>query len=95
VRPGCGASHGNEKGFSPGAPAPALKIESNLKVAVAKVDITPPAGTKVVGHVREVDGVRDRLHAAALLFDDGKTKAAIVTLDPLNVPAHASGRAPR
>ena len=67
-------------------PTPALKVESNLKVAVAKVDITPPAGTKVVGHVREVDGVRDRLHAVALLFDDGKTKAAIITLDLLNVP---------
>lgn len=60
--------------------------ESNLSAAVAKVDITPPAGTKVVGHVREVDGVRDRLHAATLLLDDGKTRAAIVTLDLLNVP---------
>jgi len=69
------------------APAPAFKVESNLKVAAAKVDITPPAGTKVVGHVREVNGVRDRLHAVALLFDDGKTKAAIVTLDLLNVPS--------
>jgi hypothetical protein len=67
-------------------PTPAFKVESNLKAAVAKVDITPPAGTKVVGHVREVDGVRDRLHAVALLLDDGKTKAAIVTLDLLNVP---------
>ncbi|MGL4549976.1 MAG: hypothetical protein ACRC33_02210, partial [Gemmataceae bacterium] len=53
----------------------------NLRVGVAKVDITPPAGTKVVGHVREVDGVRDPLHAVALLLDDGKTKAALVTLD--------------
>jgi len=67
-------------------PEPALKVESNLKIAVAKVDITPPAGTKVVGHVREVVGVRDRLHAVALLLDDGKTKAAIVTLDLLNCP---------
>jgi neutral ceramidase len=60
--------------------------ESNLKVGVAKVDITPPAGTKVVGHVREVDGVRDRLHAVTLLLDDGKTRAAIVTLDLVNCP---------
>jgi hypothetical protein len=67
-------------------PGPAFKVESNLKAATAKVDITPPAGTKVVGHVREVTGVRDRLHAVALLLDDGKTKAAIVTLDLLNVP---------
>jgi neutral ceramidase len=65
---------------------PTFKVESNLKVETAKLDITPPAGTKVVGHVREVDGVRDRLHAVALLLDDGKTRAAILTLDLLNVP---------
>src|SRR5262249_54036700 len=35
-------------------------------------------------HVRKVDGVRDHLHAVALLLDDGKTKAALVTLDLLN-----------
>ena len=72
-------------GASAGAEPP-LKVESNLKMAVAKIDITPPAGTKVVGHVREVDGARDRLHAVALLFDDGKTRAAVVTLDLLNCP---------
>ena len=59
----------------------ARRSESNLRVATAKLDITPPAGTKVVGHIREVDGVRDRLHAVVLLLDDGKTKAAMVTLD--------------
>lgn len=69
-----------------GIPAQHSKIESNLKAAVAKVDITPPDGTKVVGHVREVEGVRDRLHAVALLLEDGKTKAVIVTADLLNVP---------
>lgn len=66
--------------------SPAFKVESNLKAAVARVDITPPAGTKVVGHVREVDGVRDRLHAVALLLDDGTSKAAMVTLDLVNCP---------
>ena len=64
--------------------------KSNLSVATVKVDITPPAGTKVVGHVREVDGVRDRLHAVALLLDDGKTRAAIITLDLLNCPSEMS-----
>ncbi len=54
---------------------------ANFKAAAAKVDITPPAGTPVVGHVREVSGVRDPLHAGLLLIDDGRTKAAIVTLD--------------
>ncbi len=73
-------------------PGPASRMESNLKVAAVKVDITPPAGTKVVGHVREVDGVRDRLHAAALLLDDGTTRAAILTLDLLNVPPEMATR---
>jgi len=57
---------------------------SSLRAAAAKADITPPAGTPVVGHVREVKGVRDPLNAALLLLDDGRTKAAIVTLDLLN-----------
>jgi len=65
-------------------PRPAFKVESNLKGAVAKIDVTPPDGTKVVGHVREVKGARDRLHAVVLLLDDGKTKAAMVTLDLVN-----------
>src|SRR5262245_51123070 len=73
-------------GVVAGDDPPAFEVKSNLKVAVAKVDITPPSGTKVVGHVREVNGARDRLHAVALLFDDGKTQAAIITLDLLNVP---------
>src|SRR5262245_43892132 len=58
-------------------------VESNLRAAVAKVDITPPEGTKVEGHPRETHGVRDPLRAGVLLLDDGKTKAAIVTLDTL------------
>ncbi len=57
------------------------KIESNLRVGVAKIDITPPPDTKVVGHVRETHGVRDPIRAAILLLDDGRTKAAIVTFD--------------
>src|SRR5262245_21385328 len=65
----------------------AFKVESNLRGAVARVDITPPPGTKVVGHVRKVEGVRDPLHAVALLLDDGSTKAAIVTLDLLHCTA--------
>ena len=56
-------------------------IESNLRAAVAKVDITPPPGTKVVGHVREVEGRPRPTPRRVLLLDDGRTRAAIVTLD--------------
>ncbi len=73
-------------------PGPALRVESNLRAAVARIDITPPAGTRVVGHVREVHGVRDRPPAAALLLDDGRTKAALVTLDLLSCPPEMAGQ---
>ena len=68
-------------GFSSHAVAQAPP--SNLKAAVAKVDITPADGTPVVGHVRQVSGVRDPLSAVLLLLDDSRTKAAILTLDLL------------
>lgn len=67
-----------------GEDAPAqvtFKVESNLRAAVTKVDISPPDGTPTTGHVRPTKGFRDRLHAVTLLFDDGRTKAALVTHD--------------
>ena len=73
--------------FSPVAVGSALaedlsfKVESNLRAAVAKVDITPPPGTPVVGHVRATEGVRNRLHVVVLLLHDGQTRAALVTTD--------------
>src|SRR5262245_13897342 len=56
-------------------------VESNLLAAVAKIDITPTNGTPVTGHVRPVDGFRNRLHAEVLLLSDGQTRAAIATTD--------------
>src|SRR5579883_25924 len=70
-------------GGSAGAGEVAFPGESNLRASVAKVDITPPEGTKVEGHPRVTHGVRDPLQAGVLLLDDGKTRAAIVTLDTL------------
>ena len=58
-----------------------FRVESNLRAGVAKVDITPPADTKVVGHVRPTKGVRDPIRAGVLLLANADTKAAIVTLD--------------
>lgn len=58
-----------------------FRVESNLRAGVAKVDITPPADTPVVGHVRPTNGVRDPLRAGILLLANEHTKAAIVTLD--------------
>ncbi len=60
-------------------------VMSNLKVGVAKVDITPTdvAAITVIGHRRQVTGVRDPLKAAVLILHDGETKAAIVTMDTI------------
>ncbi|MBS0209123.1 MAG: hypothetical protein JSS27_09235 [Planctomycetes bacterium] len=61
----------------------AFAVKSNLRAGCAKVDITPSdvSGMVVVGHRREVTGVRDPLRAGVLVLDDGETRAAIVTLD--------------
>lgn len=56
-------------------------VESNLRAAAAKVDITPPLDAPVVGHVRPTSGVRDPIRAGVLLLDNGDVRAAIVTLD--------------
>ena len=63
-----------------------FRVESNLKAGVAKVDITPPADTPVVGHVRPTKGVRDPIRAGVLLLANEQTRAAIVTLDLINSP---------
>src|SRR5207237_4637327 len=68
------------------------KQPSNLRAAAAKIDITPPDGTPVVGHVREVSGVRDPLHATLLLLDDSRTRAAIVALDLINAGGDMTSR---
>jgi neutral ceramidase len=61
-----------------------FRVESNLRAAAIKVDISPPAETPVVGHVRPTSGLRDPIRAGVLLLQNEQTKAAIVTLDLLN-----------
>lgn len=58
-----------------------FRVESNLRAAAAKVDITPPPDTPVVGHVRPVSGVRDPIRAGIVLLANEQTSAAIITLD--------------
>ena len=62
-------------------------VESNLRAGVAKVDITPPAETPVVGHVRPTTSVRDPIRAGILLLANEQTRAAIVTLDLISAPS--------
>jgi hypothetical protein len=77
----CGATPSPaDDGFS-------FRVESNLRAAAAKVDITPPPDTPVVGHVRPVSGVRDPIRAGVLLLANEQTRAAIITLDLISSPA--------
>ena len=61
--------------------AEAFAVTSNLRAGVAKLEITPPPDTPVIGHPRPTKGARDPIRAGVLLLDDGKTKAAIATFD--------------
>ena len=78
----------------------AFAVRTNLRAGSAKVDITPQdvREFEVTGHRRKVTGVRDPLRAGVLILSDGETKAAIVTLDTINVwnepiPTTTRGRA--
>jgi len=55
-----------------------------LRAGAAKVVITPPVGTGMAGYSSRAgvsQGVHDDLHAKAIVFDDGETQVALVTLD--------------
>ena len=56
-----------------------------MKTGFAKICITPPLGTPMAGYYEErfSKGVLDDLWVHALVFDNGKTKAALVTVDSL------------
>lgn len=60
-----------------------------FQAGFARIDITPPVGCCLQGHfVRIVStGVRDPLYAQAVVFDDGSTRAAIVSCDIIGVSA--------
>ena len=54
-----------------------------LKIGVGQIDITPEVGGWMDGMHRshESTGIHDRLHARAVAFDDGQTKAIIVSCE--------------
>jgi len=66
-----------------------------LHVGVAEVDITPPLGTRMGGYFRDrfADGLRDPLHAKAIVLAQGGTKIVLVFGDLPGLPAHVSTRA--
>src|SRR5687768_11476940 len=58
-----------------------------LTAGTACVDITPPVGLDIAGSLwaRPATGTRDPLRCKALVLDGGRTRAAIVALDLLNL----------
>ena len=70
-----------------------------LRAGAAVIDVTPPTGHPMWGyaarHAAPCTGVRDRLHARALVLDAGGTRVAFVGLDLGRAPPAASTDAVR
>src|SRR5688572_6229024 len=60
------------------------EAKPQLRAGAATADITPAAGVSLDGPIAKngsVVGVHDRLHARALVLDDGTTRLALVICD--------------
>ena len=65
-----------------------LDQDTGFQTGVYSVDITPPLQIPLGGYANRTGpatSVRDPLSATVIVFDDGKTRAAIVTLDIIQV----------
>jgi len=65
--------------------------QGTLQVGAARVDITPAADSALPmggyrGRKQGVTGIHDRIHARALVMHDGKSYAALVAWELINVP---------
>ncbi|HWQ54827.1 MAG TPA: hypothetical protein VN442_14165 [Bryobacteraceae bacterium] len=62
-----------------------------LKIGVGRTVITPPLDVPMAGYYypRSADGVHDDLHASTLLFDDGRTRVALVACELVHVTREA------
>src|SRR5574340_68768 len=59
-----------------------------LKVGIAKLDVTPPVGSRMAGFAGRVFpslAVHDPLWARAVIFDDGKQRVGLVQMDLIGV----------
>ena len=68
-----------------------------FKAGFARVDITPPLGTPIVGYFEErhAQGVLDGLEANALAVTDGERAAVLIAADLLGIEGVAFGEALR
>jgi hypothetical protein len=70
---------------------------AEFQTGVAVVDITPPKGYRMSGYFNERlnTGVKDPLHAKALVLRQGDTQAALVVCDLIGMTAEVTSRARR
>ncbi len=69
-----------------------------MLAGAAEIDITPRVGIELTGYVARLGpsvGVHDRLHARALVMDDGTARAALVACDPVGLDSAYVDRARR
>ena len=61
--------------------------ECSFKAGFARVDITPPLGTPIVGYFEErhAKGILDNLEANAVAFSDGNGTAVVIAADLLGI----------
>jgi neutral/alkaline ceramidase-like enzyme len=60
-----------------------------LRAGAAKIDITPPKGMFPIRGNQVLVGVHDPLYARALVFDNGVSKAALISVDTAGMPNSA------
>jgi hypothetical protein len=68
---------------------------ADLRVGAAAVNINPPLGIGLAGYYSErgAEGVADDLFAKAAVFEDGRTKVALVVCDLISMPRHTTTEA--
>jgi hypothetical protein len=72
-------------------------LAAEFQAGVAGVDITPPSGYRLSGYFNErlSTGVKDPLHAKALVFKQGDVKAALVVCDLIGMAVDVTTHARR
>ncbi|MEX2140646.1 MAG: neutral/alkaline non-lysosomal ceramidase N-terminal domain-containing protein [Pirellulales bacterium] len=72
-------------------------LAAEFRAGVAVTDITPPKGYRMSGYFNERlnTGVKDPLHAKALVFRQANTQAALVVCDLIGMTAEVTTRARR
>ncbi len=65
-------------------------MQGMLKAGSARIDITPPLGTRIAGSFRPryAEQIDDPLFAKALVLENGTTRIALVTCDLIAIPEH-------